>query len=522
MVRADIFKVDDAKCKEIVRIERAYITGELTFDQARQELLSRFDSVSPEEFAYGEQQLKEEGVDDQEMHERMDDILRLFDGILKDRSMENLPEGHPIRTFMAENEVMEKVVSRMEELLGKKKFIKNEWLEVYEKLLLYQRHFARKHNQLFPFLEEKGFDRPTVIMWSFDDAVRNAINKGKRFLDSDDEAQFLALQPEVIDKLKDIMLKENTILYPTSLKLLTEREFRQMRIGEEEAGFANIDAPTGFMPLERQEEAAAVAEEVPAEGFMNEFNTLLQKYKVGRTAEEILDVANGRLTLEQINLIYRHMPMDLTFTDENDIVKFYTDTKERIFDRSAGIIGRVLQNCHPREVRPIVNKVVETLRSGEKDKIQFTLKKKGRIVHVEYIGVHDEKGNFRGVLETMQDVTPFARDGESVAAEKRGQEPPQRPEHHAKVPAAGEGIAEKGKAHELTTSITMAGLFDKYPYLKEFFVSLSPAYAKLKNPVVFAAMGRIATLAMAAQRGGFEPDELLARIKEEIEKHENR
>ena len=122
----------------------------------------------------------------------------------------------------------------------------------------------------------------------------------------------------------------------------------------------------------------------------------------------------------------------------------------------------------------------------------------------------------------MQDVTPFARDGESVAAEKRGQEPPQRPEHHAKVPAAGEGIAEKGKAHELTTSITMAGLFDKYPYLKEFFVSLSPAYAKLKNPVVFAAMGRIATLAMAAQRGGFEPDELLARIKEEIEKHENR
>ncbi len=522
MVRADIFKVDDAKCKEIVRIKRAYITGELTFDQARQELLSHFDSVSPEEFAYGEQQLKEEGVDDQEMHERMDDILRLFDGILKDRSMENLPEGHPIRTFMAENEVMEKVVSRMEELLGKKKFIKNEWLEVYEKLLLYQRHFARKHNQLFPFLEEKGFDRPTVIMWSFDDAVRNAINKGKRFLDSDDEAQFLALQPEVIDKLKDIMLKENTILYPTSLKLLTEREFRQMRIGEEEAGFANIDAPTGFMPLERQEEAAAVAEEVPAEGFMNEFNTLLQKYKVGRTAEEILDVANGRLTLEQINLIYRHMPMDLTFTDENDIVKFYTDTKERIFDRSAGIIGRVLQNCHPREVRPIVNKVVETLRSGEKDKIQFTLKKKGRIVHVEYIGVHDEKGNFRGVLETMQDVTPFARDGESVAAEKRGQEPPQRPEHHAKVPAAGEGVAEKGKAHELTTSITMAGLFDKYPYLKEFFVSLSPAYAKLKNPVVFAAMGRIATLAMAAQRGGFEPDELLVRIKEEIEKHENR
>ena len=86
---------------------------------------------------------------------------------------------------------------------------------------MYQRHFARKHNQLFPALEAKGFDRPTAIMWSFDDAVRNAVTRGKRLLDTDQDKLFLELQPEVIDKIEDIMLKEKSILYPTALKLLT-------------------------------------------------------------------------------------------------------------------------------------------------------------------------------------------------------------------------------------------------------------------------------------------------------------
>lgn len=519
--KARVFDVDVKKCEEIVRIKMDYVAGRLSFDEARRELKSKFDYVTPEEFAYGEQKLKEEGMADEEMHDRMNDIIRLFDGILRQPALEALPEGHPVRTFMAENAVMEKIVGHMKALLAKDKFIKNEWLEVYDKLLLYQRHFARKHNQLFPFLEQKGFDRPTAIMWSFDDAVRNVIGKGKKLLDKDDEKAFRELQPEVIEKIEDIMLKERTILYPTSLKLLTEQEFRQMRIGEEEIGFANIDEPQGFLPETKQDEAAPakVMAEGPTEGFADEFNALLQKYKIGKTAEEILDVANGRLTLEQINLIYRHLPMDLTFTDENDIVKFYTDTKERVFDRSAGIIGRLLQNCHPREVWPIVNRVVSSLRSGEKDKVQFTLKKKGRIVHIEYIGVHDEAGNFRGVLETMQDVTPFAKDGESIAAEQRKEAASPVTTPTAAAPAETKPSAG---VDDLTTSITMAGLFDKYPYLKDFFVELSPVYQKLKNPVIFAAMGRLADLGMAARRGGFEPDELLEKVKAEIRKHEKK
>lgn len=154
--KARVFDVDVKKCEEIVRIKMDYVAGRLSFDEARRELKSKFDYVTPEEFAYGEQKLKEEGMADEEMHDRMNDIIRLFDGILRQPALEALPEGHPVRTFMAENAVMEKIVGHMKALLAKDKFIKNEWLEVYDKLLLYQRHFARKHNQLFPSLNGRG------------------------------------------------------------------------------------------------------------------------------------------------------------------------------------------------------------------------------------------------------------------------------------------------------------------------------------------------------------------------------
>ena len=118
-------------------------------------------------------------------------------------------------------------------------------------------------------------------------------------------------------------------------------------------------------------------------------------------------------------------------------------------------------------------------------------------------------------METMQDVTPFTKDGESVAAEERRNEIIQNSQAGKEVAASA-----PDKGAELTTSITMAGLFDKYPYLKEWFVALSPTYSKLKNPVVFAAMGRIATLDMVAQRSGFEPEALLEKVKTEIDRHE--
>lgn len=147
------------------------------------------------------------------------------------------------------------------------------------------------------------------------------------------------------------------------------------------------------------------------------------------------------------------------------------------------------------------------MRNGEKDVIQFSTTKKGKLIHIAYRAVRDEQGNFRGILETIQDITPFKKDFKGILQEE-------------KVSEADVSDLQP-LASDITPKITMAGLFDKYPYLKPFMGTLNPMYKKPQNPVTFAAVGRFVTLEMVANRGGFKPEELLEKIKEEIEKHKS-
>ena len=117
---------------------------------------------------------------------------------------------------------------------------------------------------------------------------------------------------------------------------------------------------------------------------------------MGMGTDTEMDVAIGKLTLAQINLIYRHLPIDLTFVDENDIVKFYTDTPVRVFSRSAGVIGRKVQNCHPREILPVVNRILDSYKSGENDTAEFFINKPGKQIFVNYLAVRDEYGSGSG------------------------------------------------------------------------------------------------------------------------------
>lgn len=509
----DILGLDEAKCREIVDIKEKYIKGELTFEEAREIILQRFDSVTPHEFAFGEQMLKDDGIDDETMHEKMDDIIRLFDGVMEREHLE-LPEGHPIRSFMEENQIILGTIAEMKELLAGK-FIKNRWLEVYDRLKEYIKHITRKHNQLFPYLEQKGFDRPTLIMWTFDDHVKKAILRSARYLDMDKEEAFLKIQPEVIEKIEDIIFKETQVLYPTSMELLSEEEFREMRIGEEEVGFANMEAPKGFLPPEKTERSSG-----GEPSFMKDFSALLSKYHMGAGTDTEMDVAIGKLTLAQINLIYRHLPIDLTFVDENDIVKFYTDTPVRVFSRSAGVIGRKVQNCHPREILPVVNRILGSFKSGEKDTAEFFINKPGKQIFVNYIAVRDENGVYRGCLETMQDVEHIRSLGNKPQSAPvwTGSKAGGSAEVEAET-AEKEG--DEGNTLEITGDTTLHRALQLYPYLKEFLLQLSPKYKPLSNPALFTMMSRVADFRTIAAKGGFTEEELLGKIKEEIKKRNN-
>ena len=167
--------------------------------------------------------------------------------------------------------------------------IKNQWLELYDQISQYPVHFKRKQNQLYPVLEKKGFTRPTTTMWTFDDRVRDAIREAERLLREGTEEEFIKQQSRVVSYTRDLMDKEENVLYPTSLTMITPEEFEEMKEGDQEIGFAFFDVK----PTKSDKPVA----QGKTDGFAKDLQALLAKYGYSIGNDQKLDVTTGKLTL---------------------------------------------------------------------------------------------------------------------------------------------------------------------------------------------------------------------------------
>lgn len=526
--------INNERYRIIVSIKEDYLDGKLSLEEGNRILKEKLGTCTPDEFAYAEQSLK--GVyKDEEILEKMDDLLELFDGVLV-RAENEYPENHPLWAYLEEINAVEKVALEADELLKQEKFIKNPWLGVFDSLAEWRTHLSRKQNQLYPMLEDHGFDRPTRIMWTFDDAVRDAISASYALLREDKYEEFLASVPETLAKLRDLNSKELEVLLPTSYKLLSDEEFVRMSKNDHEIGYAIIQAPGLYVVPGINDSAAQLNGNNSTQGgavsneFLNDLAGLLSKYvgpvggaPVGKDA--VLDVATGKLTLEQINLVFRHLPVDLSYVDENELVKFYSDTPHRIFPRSANVIGREVKNCHPAKSVHIVEEIVEKFRSGEQSQAEFWINKPGLFIYVIYTAVRDENGKFRGVLEMMQDCThirelegsrtlltwdqtDFVGDGgkEKSLAQEAAEEVEEEPLT----------TDADGRFH-IDAKTTLSNLIKQCPEIVDHLISLNPKFEKLKTPMV-KVMAKVATIKMMAERGDFEVDDLISKIDAFINK----
>ena len=527
--------INNERYRIIVSIKEDYLDGKLSLEEGNRILKEKLGTCTPDEFAYAEQSLK--GVyKDEEILEKMDDLLDLFDGVLV-RAENEYPENHPLWAYLEEINAVEKVALEADELLKQEKFIKNPWLGIFDSLAEWRTHLSRKQNQLYPMLEDHGFDRPTRIMWTFDDAVRDAISASYALLREDRYEEFLASVPETLAKLRDLNSKELEVLLPTSYKLLSDEEFVRMSKNDHEIGYAIINAPGLYVVPGINDSAAQLNGNNSAQGdavsneFLNDLAGLLSKYvgPVGGAPtgkDAVLDVATGKLTLEQINLLFRHLPVDLSYVDENELVKFYSDTAHRIFPRSANVIGREVKNCHPAKSVHIVEEIVEKFRSGEQSQAEFWINKPGLFIYVIYTAVRDENGKFRGVLEMMQDCTHIRElEGSRTLLT------------WDKTDFVGDGGKEKSLAQEaaeeveeepLTTDAngrfhidaktTLSNLIKQCPDIVDHLISLNPKFEKLKTPMV-KVMAKVATIKMIAERGDFDVDDLIGKIDAFINKN---
>ncbi|MEZ7776882.1 PAS domain-containing protein [Veillonella nakazawae] len=522
--------INNERYRIIVSIKEDYLDGKLSLEEGNRILKEKLGTCTPDEFAYAEQSLK--GVyKDEEILDKMDDLLNLFDGVLV-RAENEYPENHPLWAYLEEINAVEKVALEADELLKQDKFIKNPWLGVFDSLAEWRIHLSRKQNQLYPMLENHGFDRPTRIMWTFDDGVRDAISASYALLREDKYEEFLASVPETLAKLRDLNSKELEVLLPTSFKLLSDEEFVRMSKNDHEIGYAIINAPGLYVVPGINDSAASLNGNAAGQNsavsneFLNDLAGLLSKYvgPVGGTAvskDAVLDVATGKLTLEQINLLFRHLPVDLSYVDENELVKFYSDTPHRIFPRSANVIGREVKNCHPAKSVHVVEEIVEKFRSGEQSQAEFWINKPGLFIYVIYTAVRDEHGKFRGVLEMMQDCThirelegsrtlltwdktDFVGNTDNSNDKSLAQEAAEEVDEEPLTADAD------GRFH-IDAKTTLSNLIKQSPEVVDYLISLNPKFEKLKTPMV-KVMAKVATIKMIAERGDFDVDDLIGKI----------
>lgn len=527
--------INNERYRIIVSIKEDYLDGKLSLEEGNRILKEKLGTCTPDEFAYAEQSLK--GVyKDEEILDKMDDLLNLFDGVLV-RAENNYPENHPLWAYLEEINAVEKVALEADELLKQDKFIKNPWLGVFDSLAEWRIHLSRKQNQLYPMLENHGFDRPTRIMWTFDDGVRDSISASYALLREDKYEEFLASVPETLAKLRDLNSKELEVLLPTSFKLLSDEEFVRMSKNDHEIGYAIIDNPGLYVVPGINDSAAQLNANNSGQNgavsneFLNDLAGLLSKYvgPVGSAAvskDAVLDVATGKLTLEQINLLFRHLPVDLSYVDENELIKFYSDTPHRIFPRSANVIGREVKNCHPAKSVHVVEEIVEKFRSGEQSQAEFWINKPGLFIYVIYTAVRDENGKFRGVLEMMQDCTHIRElEGSRTLltwdkTEFVGDS--------GKEKSLAQEAAEEVEEEPLTTDVdgrfhidaktTLSNLIKQSPEVVDYLISLNPKFEKLKTPMV-KVMAKVATIKMIAERGDFDVNDLVGKIDTFINKN---
>ena len=362
--------------------------------------------VTPAEFALAEQKIKDYGVSDEQLHEKIDDLIDLFKASFDKVSVGQLEEGHPVDTFIKENDAVQELLKELREKDSKVDNMEIDeayWQEAYKKIGQINLHYVRKENQLFPYLEQKGFDKPSTVMWALHDDVRSLMKYYKALLDEKNFDELFATQEMLFSAIEDMIYKEEKILWPTSLELLTNEEWAEIRKGEDEVGYCLIATPPMWDPGWKHPSAT----DGPADTGTGEKATAVPFTGSGEAGSRIggINLEVGSITPEQINLIFKHMPFDVTFVDEFDEVRYYNKGDERVFPRSPGIIGRQVKYCHPPKSVHMVEKIVDAFKSGEKNEANFWINFQDKFVYIQYFAVRDNAGNYKGVVEITYDAS---------------------------------------------------------------------------------------------------------------------
>lgn len=363
-------------------------------DAVRTQLIRLLGQVPYNEVVEVEQELIAEGLPQEEVLKLCDIHTAALEGAIDQTGAQTAPPGHPVHTFKQENRALELEIAEAEQLyqqLKKQADIPSVFLKIqqhFNALADVEKHYLRKENLLFPFLEKHGITGPPQVMWGKHDETRELLKAAFEALKeaaniSSDEAETvveMVLKP-ASKSIQEMIGKEEEILFPMTLDKLSNDEWYQIYQQSVEIGFCLYD-PTDEWQLEgiTQNEG--------------------QKQGDGK-----IQLPSGSFTPEELTAVLNTIPFDVTFVDKDDKVKFFSQGQERIFTRSRAILGRDVQKCHPPSSVHVVEKILNDFKSGAQDRASFWIQMHGKFIMIEYFPMRNANGDYLGTLEVSQDLT---------------------------------------------------------------------------------------------------------------------
>ena len=364
----------------------------------RERLVEMLRNVPYGEVVEVEQELISEGsLTEKEVLKFCDLHTEALGGAIDLSGMKIVEPGHPVDTFRAENRALAEVVSELEEKWQQAENSGPEEVkdliislrDSFNKLMDVDKHYQKKENLLFPYLERYGVTGPPTVMWGKHDETRELLKGAIEALDSDEEVTpeeldilIKAVLKPAAESVNDMIGKEEEILLPMSLDKLTENEWYEIYRQTPEIGFCLYDPQIEWKP-----------ENV-------ELSNTEESRENGKTT-----LPSGSLKNEELLAILNKLPVDLTFVDKEDKVKYFSQGEERIFSRNRAILNRDVKMCHPPSSVSVVEQILDDFKSGKQDRAPFWIQMKGQFIHIEYFALRDDEGNYLGTLEVSQNLT---------------------------------------------------------------------------------------------------------------------
>lgn len=371
----------------------------LSVEEAKERFEREIGDISSSEIAELEESLIAEGLSPDEIKQFCNVHALLFQSALEKASCEETSPSHPVYLFRLENTEIQKLSDSIKDTLSRRGHGDfTSWKNDLRIQLLQLRgieiHYERKEQVLFPYLEKRGLMGPSKVMWGKDNEVRDMMKAALAELEDlagTEQADTYAattLLP-LLEEVEGMIFKEENILFPTSLEKLDPADWVNILRQSDEIGYVFIQKPEETASLIRHLQSALEEETVIRDGGLH--------------------FPSGVVRLDELMHVLNTLPLDLTFVDSEDTVKYFSEGRGRLFHRPRSIVGRKVQNCHPPQSLDVVEQILTSFKDGSKDSYEFWINHKGRLVHIQYLAVRGSGREYLGTLEVTQDISDLKK-----------------------------------------------------------------------------------------------------------------